>query len=198
MSSAVYPSLPGLSVEVSRTLIYSTLIQTSATGKELRVSQRTYPIVEHSLKYNFLRDTTAYPELKTLVGFYKARQGDADNFYYTDPEDYQATDVLIGTGNGSNRDFQLLAVTGTHTEPIFNPNAITSVTVNGSAQGYVLQSNGVVRMNSAPGSGALVRWNGTYYYRARFLDPKLSVDKFLYQVWAGRAVKLLSSLQDKI
>lgn len=198
MSTAIYPDLPGLSVEVSKTLLFSTLIQASATGRELRISQRTYPLVEHDLKYNFLRDSAAYPELKSLLGFYALRQGDADNFYYTDPEDYQATDTSIGTGNGSNRDFQLLSAMGAHTQPVFFPNVITSVTVNGTAQGYVLQSNGVVRMNSAPGSGALVRWTGTYYYRSRFVDSKLSVEKFLHQVWAGRSVKLLSSLQDKI
>lgn len=198
MSTAVFPTLPGLAVEVGRTYFYSTQIQAAPSGKELRVSQRTYPIVEHALKFNFLRDTAAYPELGSLLGFYKLRQGDADNFYFTDPDESSVSNLQIGVGNGSNRDFQLLMATGSHVEPVFNPNVITSVTVNGSGSGYALQSNGVVRMNSAPANGALVRWTGTYYYRSRFKDGELSVEKFLHQVWAGRSIKLLSSLQDKI
>jgi uncharacterized protein (TIGR02217 family) len=198
MSSAIYPTLPGLALEVGREYQYSTQVQTSPTGKELRVSQRTYPIVQHALRYNFLRDTSAYPELGSLLGFYKARQGDADNFYFTDPDDNTATNLQIGTGNGSNRDFQLVMATGSYLEPVFNPNTITAVTVNGTGAGYVLQANGVVRMNSAPAGGAVVRWSGTYYYRSRFADASLSIEKFLHQVWQGRAVRLLSSLQDKI
>lgn len=198
MSNAIFPTLPGLGIEVTKELEFSTLIQRSATGRELRVSERAYPLYYHTLRFNFLRDTAAFPELRSLMGFFGARQGDADNFLFVDPDDSSVTDQAIGTGTGSQTDFQLARSFGSFTEPIYEPNTITNVRVNGSGASYTNQGSGVVRITPAPGAGATVTWTGTFYYRSRFKDRSLSVEKFLHQVWQGRSVALVSSLQNKI
>lgn len=199
MSNAVYPtSLPGLAIEVMKEVEFSTLVQRSVSGREHRMGQMVYPLWNMTLTYNFLRDTSVFPELKTLGEFFLNRKAMLDSFLLSDPDDNAVTNQNIGIGDGTNRDFQLVRPFGSFIEPIYNPNAITNVQVNGSGAGYVLQSNGVVRMNSAPAAAAVVRWTGTFYYRCRFTQDKLSLQKFLHQVWKAGKVSLVASLQDKI
>lgn len=197
MSNAVFPSLPGLAIDVVREVEFSTTVVASVTGRELRISNRTYPIYNHGLKFNFLRDTASFAELRALVGFFLLRRGDADNFLFTDPDDSVASGAIVGTGDGSNRDFQLTRAFGSYGEPVHNP-VVTSVTVNGSSVGYTLLANGVVRTNTAPGNGTSVAWNGTYYFRSRFRESKLSAEKMLHQVWKGDRIYLRSALQDRL
>lgn len=199
MSNAIFPTYPGLDMEVVKEIEFNTIIQASKTGKELRVAQRAYPMYRLGLKFNFLRDTTTYPELRSLGGFYMSRTGPADSFLITDTDDASVTDQLLGTGNGTQVDFQALRTFGTFVEPVFNINAITNVKVNGSiTAAYTLQPNGVIRMNVAPTAGQTVTWTGSYYFRARFVEDRLNLKKFLNQVWSGQSVPLIANLQDKI
>lgn len=198
MSNAVFPTLPGLSITVKKEPEFDTIIQRAVSGKELRIGQRVYPLWYHTLSFNFLRDTAAYPELKALGEFYLNRYAALDSFLFTDPDDYTVSNQTLGTGNGSNRDFQLVRPFGSHLEPVYNPNTITDVKVAGVSAGYVLQSNGVVRMNTAPANGAAVTATFTYYFRCRFLKDRLSLEKFLHQVWKTGTVEMVGSLQNKI
>lgn len=199
MSNAVYPidALAGLGIKVQKSPSFSTLIQRAVSGHEYRYGQMVYPIWDMVLSYNFLRDVAAYDELRTLVAFFLNRRAALDSFLLSDPDDNTATTQTIGTGNGTNRDFQLVRSFGGFLEPVYYPNSITNVQVNGVGAGYVLQSNGVVRMNTAPANGATVRWNGTYYFRCRFLEDKMSLEKFLHQVWMLGKLPMVGSLQDK-
>jgi uncharacterized protein (TIGR02217 family) len=199
MSNAVYPfTLPGLSITVSKGAELSTLIQEAVSGRELRISQRVYPKWKHSLQYNFMRDTAAFPELKTLGGFYLSQGGPADSFLFPDPDDSAVVAQLIGTGNGSNRDFQLVRAFGAFVEPVFYPNVITDVYVNAVSVPYTLNALGSVNITTAPAGGTSVTWTGSYYFRSRFDDDSFDFEKFLYQVWKSGKVKLVGSLQDKV
>lgn len=199
MSNAIYPTtLPGLSIDVSKTPEFSTLIARSVNGKESRMGQMVYPLWNITLSYNFLRDSSSFPELKTLGGFFLSRQGQADSFLLSDPDDKTAAGIAIGVGDGTNRDFQLVRAFGTFVEPVFSPDTITAVQVGASSVGYTLLANGVVRLDTAPAAAAVVTWTGTYYFRCRFLSDKMSLEKFLHQIWKTGRVALLGSLQDKI
>ena len=197
MSNAVYPSLPGLSIAVSKEAEFSTLIQEAVSGRELRISERVYPKWKHTLQYNFMRDYVAFPELTQLGGFWLARTGPADSFLFTDPDDSAVTAYQVGVGNGSNRDFQLLRSFGSFVEPVFNPNTITML-VNGVSQPFANLGNGLMRMTTAPANTTIVTWTGTYYYRSRFGGDSFSFEKFLHQVWKSGKVSLVGSLQDKV
>lgn len=199
MSNAIFPTLPGLDIEISKEIEFSTIIQASQTGKELRVGQRVYPMYRVGLKFNFLRDSAAYPELKQLCGFYMSRTGPLDSFLFTDPDDNSVTAQSIGTGNGTNTVFQALRAFGSFVEPVFNLNAVTQVTVNGTPVAYSANpATGVITCSVPPANGAAVAYTGTFYYRARFLEDKINVRRFLNQVWSGQSVPIIATLQDKI
>lgn len=200
MSNAVFPTPPpGFTLDTGKDMSFSTLIQQAVSGRELRISERAYPLYRHSLKYNFLRDTAAFPELKLIGGFYLARNGPADSFLFTDPDDFSVTLQSIGTGNGSNTLFQANRSFGGYTEPVFNINTITDIQVNGFSVAYSYSaSTGVITCATPPAAAATVTWTGTYYFRCRFADDKMQFQKFMYQLWTQGKVDFISNLQDKI
>lgn len=200
MSNAVYPtSLPGLKLDNTLAPMFKTLVQESESGAENRLAFQLYPKWAIELQYEFLRSSAVLPELQTLVGFYLQRQGPADSFLFTSPLDSTVSLQPIGTGNGSNRDFQLLRSLGGFAEPVFWPVAAgLLVYVNGSSVGYSLGSNGLATLTTAPGAGATVAWSGGYYYRARFADDKLDAKRFMARLWSAGKVALVASLQDKV
>ena len=120
MSALVFPSLSGLDIDIKRTPIYSTEVQQSSNGLELRAAFWSYPRYKISLSFNFLRSATytksTQNEWETLVGFFARMAANYDTFYFTMPDDYfvgtlasptSATSMPIGVGNGSTTAFQL-------------------------------------------------------------------------------------------
>lgn len=198
MSNSIYPVLPGLDITASKVPELKTLIHAAVSGRESRMQVRDYPIWYFTLKYNFLRDQVSFPELTQLGGFYLSMYAAWDNFLFTDQDDNTVTDQAIGTGNGSQTDFQLARPFGAFVEPVFNPNVITNVKVSGSSVSYTNLGSGVVRCASPPASSAPVTATFSYYFRCRFKEDKLSFDRFMYQLWQFGKVELVGSLQDKI
>jgi hypothetical protein len=90
--TATFPTLPGLDITVKRTEIFSTVVQTAASGKELRGSFQATPRFQFDLTFNALRQTgfsvnTAFDELSTLQAFFESMLGMSGTFNYTDPVD---------------------------------------------------------------------------------------------------------------
>lgn len=121
MSNSVFPALPGLSWSVNKTPKFSTRIQRAVSGREFRSPYYSYPLWSYNLSYEVLRADSINLELQTLMGFFMQRQGAYDSFLYSDPSDNAVTTQQIGTGNGSNKVFQLTRTLGGFTEPIANP-----------------------------------------------------------------------------
>ena len=69
--SNIFPDLPGLSWNRKKTPMWSTKIQTAASGKELRASYYSYPKWQFSLSYEVLRDT-GQAEIQSLIGLFNA------------------------------------------------------------------------------------------------------------------------------
>jgi uncharacterized protein (TIGR02217 family) len=151
-----------------------------------------------TLQYEFLRSSTTYAEFQTLLGFFLQRKGSFDSFLLNDPDDSSVTDQALGTGNGSTTDYQLLRTFGGFVEPLWWPNVITNVKVNGVNASYTHLGNGVVRITPAPANGASITWTGTYRFRCRFVQSQLEVAKFMHQLWKAKKVEMVGSLQDKI
>jgi len=120
MSALIFPDLSGLDIDIQRTPIYSTEVQQSSNGLELRAAFWSYPRYKISLSFNFLRSATytksTQNEWETLVGFFARMAANYDTFYFTMPDDYfvgtlasptSATSMPIGVGNGSTTAFQL-------------------------------------------------------------------------------------------
>jgi hypothetical protein len=88
---ATFPTLPGLLITCHRRPIFSTGIQTSASGKEMRASWWSTPRYEYDLTFEILREDATYTEVSTLLAFIAARLGSFDSFTFVDP--YDGTNV---------------------------------------------------------------------------------------------------------
>jgi hypothetical protein len=71
-SSQVYPVLPGLAFGVEKTPMWNTMRKRTPSGRSYRGTFQTTPRWRYKLTYEFLRDTAAFPELKTLASFFNA------------------------------------------------------------------------------------------------------------------------------
>src|SRR5436190_1861908 len=60
MSDALYPTLAGLTFPVQKTPITASIIQTTASGQELRSSFWSSPLFEWGLKYDVLRTNSIF------------------------------------------------------------------------------------------------------------------------------------------
>lgn len=199
MSNALYPTLAGLTFNVEKEAEFNTIIQRSVSLNELRGTFTAAPIYRFGLQYELLRDDTTYNELKSLFGFYLARQGDFDSFLFLDPDDKTATQQSLGTGTGARTQFQMTRAYGAFTESVCNIGASPQIYLNGvlQASGYTVSSTGLVTFTSAPGNGVEVTWSGTYYYRCRF-ERGMTFNKFMNLLWEARRVSFLGSLGTKI
>jgi hypothetical protein len=101
LSLPVFPTLPGLTFTVVKTPKWSTLVESAPNDYEVRLPQTTNPCWEWLLMFDFLHDFfwggfTAVSELRTLMGFFNAQQGQAASFLLTDPDDCNVGPALVG------------------------------------------------------------------------------------------------------
>ncbi|MBV8061452.1 MAG: DUF2460 domain-containing protein [Alphaproteobacteria bacterium] len=194
MSSAIFPTLPGVEWSNLKVPIWSTGVKKTASGREFRLAYYSYPLYRFQLSYEFLRSDPAYVELQTLIGFFNARQGQFDTFLYSDPSNNTATAEVIAVGDGTTKIFQLTKAVGGYVEPVTAPNIATlQVYVNGSvASGSTDPNTGLVTLNSAPPAGSSVTWTGNFYYRCRFLQDESEFEEFLQNLWTNKKVEFIS------
>lgn len=195
MSSAVFPTFVGLKWSSKKTPGFSTKMQKSIGGKELRAAFYSYPEWSFELSYELLRDGQGFTELKDLVGFFLARQGSFDSFYYREPSDNSVTNQVFGVGDGVKSSFQLVRTYGGYVEPIFALNGSPSIYDNGSLVSPSLYTitNGVVTLTSgAYASGRTLTWTGQFYYVVRFKQDTLQFGQFLKDLWDAQRVELVS------
>jgi uncharacterized protein (TIGR02217 family) len=202
MSNAVYPTLPGLTLESSKTPEFSTQIQRSVNLSELRASFAEAPVYNFKLQYEVLREGTvhgtAYTELRSLMGFFLARYGSWDSFLFTDPNDYGVTSQSIGTGDSFTTEFQLIRSFGAGNEPVKNVNSIVSVSVSNTPTSAYTISSGLITFNSPPAANAPIVWSGTYYYRCRFTNDTQEFSQFMRQLFEAGEVEFIGSLGSQI
>ena len=207
MSNALFPfprstgALPGISWDITRAPAFATKTQQVVGGNEYAIAFQPYPIWHWTLTYDFLRTYTPqggspFTEWQTLVGFFTARQGSFDTFLFDDPEDDTATAQLVGTGDGSNKVFQLGRTLGLF-EPIYNVQGTPTpqVFLNGTLQvsGYTI-SGGTLTFTAAPGAGVLVTWTGKFYWRCRFEQDTTQFGMLASGFWDAKSITIRSVL----
>ena len=203
MSNTFFPTLPGLGWSVSWVPKFSTGIQTATSGKEYRSQMMSSPLYDIGLTYEVIEHNNVAQDLKTLFGFFLSRQGSFDSFLYNHPQDNAVVKQTIGTGDGANKNFQLVRSFGDiFVEPVQNLNVVTGVYVNDVLKtvgtDYTVSATGVVVFTTAPGAGISVTWTGSYYYRCRFTHDDLSFENFMKNLWALKKLELIGCLGTKI
>lgn len=189
--SNYFPDLPGLSWNRKKTPIWSTKIQTTVSGKELRASYYSYPKWQFALSYEVLRDS-GQAEIQSLIGLFNTCKGSFDYFLYSDPDDHIVTGQIIGIGDSSSKAFGLVRAYGDFIEPIGAVNGTPLVYLNGVATtAFTFTGNGI-NFSIAPPSGVLITWTGSFYYKCRFSQDSLEFNQFLHQLWEAKKVEFVS------
>lgn len=112
-------ALPGLTIEVKKAPRFRTAISEAASGQETRYSQAEYPRWDFELSYDFLEDRSgADSSLKTILGFFLARNGSAQSWLFKDPDDYLAVNGFCGIADGVTPEFPLCRTIGEFSERV--------------------------------------------------------------------------------
>lgn len=206
MSNALFPCLRGLDWTVTLTPEFKTGIQTAASGREVRLAYRQYPLFNVQLVYEYLRDDERQTkflddnqrtEFEQLMGFFMARQGAFDSFLLrlsdlTGKAKHSHVDgQLIGTGDAVTTSFQLVRDWGGASVLIQDPAGTPTVYVAGSlTTAFTVNTTGLITFTSAPASGALITADFDYNLRCRFSDDTTDFDTLAYNYWEAQLVKL--------
>ena len=190
MSTAVLPTLAGLGINVTRTPMWDSQVQTSISGKEIRTAFWTYPKYKWEVMFSVLRSSGSYTELQQLFGFFNARQGQFDTFLYQDADDNSVTSQAIGTGDGSTTTFQLVRTFGSFVEPILAPNVVSHVYRAGvdhsdwTVSNWATATPGLITFNAAPANGQAITADFTYYFPVRMTTDTMAFDQKYTHLYA--------------
>ena len=215
MSNILFPKIKGLAWNIVKTPTFSTEIQESVAGREVRLQNFQNPIWEYTLSYEYLfndprtRDENEQTPLETLVGFFLARGGQFDDFLLNESdltgrlEDSAYSGQPIGTGDGATKSFQIVRNIGGFLEAVQNPiNQTATVYLNGvsKVQGtdYTI-ANGVVTFTVAPGPGANVTADFIMLQRVRFHTGSsrsgkegIEFSNFYFNLYERKEVQLIT------
>lgn len=189
MSEPIFPALAGLGWQMVKTPVWSTIVQRSANGRELRSALYANPLWEFSLTFEFLR-AGAEQEYQQLIGLFNISKGMFGTFLFSDPTDNTVTDQPFGSGNGSQILFPLSRTIGTFAEPIAAVDGTPIIKAGGTQITAFTIANGLVTFASPP-TGQLT-WSGKFFYRCRFLEDKADFENFLYRLWTAKKIKFQS------
>ena len=158
---------------------YSTSVVATASGYE----QRNSSWASARMAWNVATGLKNQAQLDTLIAFFRARKGRAYGFRFKDWSDYQAAGQVLGTGNGTNKNFQLVKsyVSGPagETRSIAKPVVGTVVPyLAGVAQtsGWSVDTTmGVLTFSIAPASGIVVTADFEFDVPVRFDTDSMAV-----------------------
>jgi uncharacterized protein (TIGR02217 family) len=183
MALQTFPTFPGLTLPVKKSMRWDTVKQDALSGRRTRVPLWTYPLSDYELTFSFFRGDTTFAEYQTMLGFIAAVQGAAQLFQYDDPTDDAVTNQPFGAGDGATTAFQLVRSIGGQTAPVFlaklAAGLVTQITVGGvPTTNYTVSAYGVVTFGFTPTVGASIQWTGGYYQPCRFDDDVTMFEQF--------------------
>lgn len=196
MSQAVFPALPGLKWGHSKTPIFSTKIQTAASGRESRARFQAYPRWRFSLSYEFLRQRPGREELDELIGFFLARSGSFESFLYDCPSDRAASGQVVATTLAGVEKYRLVRTYAGHVAPIGAVNGDPAIYLNDTLQSpstYTIDENAALTFNDTPAPGGVLKWSGLFYHRVRFVKDEAEFSEFLRDLWELRKIEFITS-----
>jgi uncharacterized protein (TIGR02217 family) len=184
---------------------FSTNIVTSASGFESRNANWA----QARLRFDAGPGVRGDAELKTLLGFFRARRGPAVAFRFRDPYDNSsnsmteaptAGDQVIGSGDGLTDRFALTKVYGSGerrriTRPVAGS---VRVALNGTelTTGWTLQDKGVVEFAAAPAAGVAVTAGFLFDVPVRFAEDRIEVNRATFLAGEAPSVPLIEVRED--
>jgi len=217
---------PGLKWDVKKSPEFKTAIHPTVSGRrETRLALWALPRWHFNLEWEFLRDQRAkvmydgsgsrlppspYDELRRILGFFLARRGAFEPFFFTDPTDFGVIDQTLTASSDGGRNLQALrSLGGQFVEPVGGVVAVTGVKINGVAQsaGYVagiqlnklldassalLDQDGWLVLPNAPSVGSVLAATFTYAFKVRFKQDLSEFENLWDDLWRLQHLELYS------
>jgi uncharacterized protein (TIGR02217 family) len=201
----IFPIAIGRSATV--TPEFSTNVTITASGFERRNSLWS----DARLRFDVGPGVRSELELGTLIGFFRARRGQARGFRLRDPSDFSsqamigvptARDQVIGVGDGATARFALVKNYGTGSDDqerrITRPRA-ESVLVsvdNTAVTGWTLGALGEIIFADAPAAGKIVRAGFLFDVPVRFAEDRLDISGAAFAAGEAPSVPLIELRED--
>lgn len=170
---------------------FATTIVTMASGYE----QRNINWQAARGRWDVASGLKNQTQLDTLLAFFRGRKGRAHGFRFKDWSDFRATGQLIGTGDGTNKTFQLVknyaSGAGSESRIIKKPvSGTTKIYLNGvqlTSGWSISSSTGIVTINTAPSNGVPVTADFEFDVPVRFDTDRMAVtiEFFNLHQWSG-------------
>ncbi|HTZ67926.1 MAG TPA: DUF2460 domain-containing protein [Roseiarcus sp.] len=195
-----FPTLAGLGWSPHKKPVFSTLVASHVSGREVRDALYQNPIWQFELTFDGLSSSpSSYPGLgpnsmQTLMGFFLACQGQYGTFLYTDPSDSAATNVTLAIGDGTTTVFAFSRYMGAFLEPVGWVTSVSNVYLNGvnQASGWSLSTPNSLVFSSAPGTGVSVAATFAYAFQCRFDSDDQDFEEFMSNLWKADSIKFKS------
>lgn len=137
-------------------------------------------------------------DFTALIDFFRARQGRAYGFRFKDWTDFEAVGVVLGTGDGAQKTFQLVKryasggveVARTITRPVAGTIEIYRDSVRVTSGVAVDTATGAVTFSTAPAADVVVTADFAFDVPVRFDTDRmeLSLDHYEHGVWPQIAI----------
>ncbi len=168
---------------------YSTDIVVTHGGHE----KRNINWQDARARYNVAHGVKTQAQLDNLIGFFRARKGRANGFRFKDWTDYKASGQIIGTGDDTQTQFQLVKdyTSGPATESRSVTKPVTSsvsIYIDDVLQtsGFSIDtSTGLIDFTTAPANGEVIKADFEFDVPVRFDTDRLSatLDTFGSYSW---------------
>jgi len=193
-----FPVLPGQGWSVHKKPLFSTLVASHTSGREVRSALFTEPLYDFELVIDGLSSGTNYPglgnsSLQSLMGLYLECEGSFGTFLYDDPTDNVAQTQLIGAGDGTATDFTFKRTIGSATTAVSWVEAVDAVKLdNVTASGWTLVQPNTLAFSVPPASGSIITADFSYAFLCRFLDDQIDFENVQTGLWTIGSVKFRS------
>lgn len=193
-------SLPGLTFSVHKKPMFKTRISEGAAGNEVRNAMMQYPRWDFELTYDYLEDKSgANSSLKTIMGFFLARQGSFDSWLFKDPDDYQVTAGICGTSDGVTTAFPFARAMGGFIEKVGQVDTANTINVylDGALQSpslYTVTLPNTMVFTTAPAAGTITA-TFQFFYACRFVEDQMDFEKFYDKLWSLQTCDFRSIIQ---
>ncbi len=195
-----FPTLPGLGWSVHKKPMFSTLVASHVSGREVRDALYRNPIWQFELTFDALSSSpvsysgAGVSSLQALMGFFLQMQGQFGTFLYADPTDNTATNVTFATGDGATTIFTLSRFMGAFLEPVGWVTSVSNVFLNGVTQpsGWTMSTPNSLVFTPAPGPGVSIAATFTYAFECRFDSDDQDFEEFMSNLWRVDSIKFKS------
>jgi len=193
-----FPHLPGRGWSVHKRPLFSTLVASHVSGREVRSSLFNEPLYEFELVIDGLSAGSSYPglgvsSLQALMGLYLQCQGAYGTFLYEDQTDNFIAMQLIAIGDGLSTNFAVKRSIGMASTSVSWVNAIETVRFdNDVVSGWSLVQPNSLVFSSAPPEGVAITADFSYAFLCRFLEDQIDFENIRTGLWMIESLKFRS------